>query len=168
MLDRLSSYFLIISATIFTAVQGFAIVKHVRLHTGRPTPDYIRAIGIMIAIMVIVVSIRSLTRSKASSITKRSISLSHAPGSFAKALHQVSAVSTRHPALTPVLILSLLTIPLGLGALTKPHGWKDFGARDWIGIGVAGMPLVILAVFSMIVGWTSRAKNLQSKRQSDE
>jgi hypothetical protein len=62
MRNRLSSYFLIAAAVIFMAVQGFAIVKHVRLQTWPTTPDYINAAKIVIALIAIVVAIRSLAR----------------------------------------------------------------------------------------------------------
>jgi hypothetical protein len=62
MRNRLSSYFLIAAGAVFMAVQGFAIVKHVRLQTSPTTPDYINAVKIVIALIAIVVAIRSLAR----------------------------------------------------------------------------------------------------------
>lgn len=168
MLDRLISYFVIVAATFFSAVQGFAIIRHVRLQTGQPTPDFIRAIGIMIAIMGIVVCVRSLRHGEGSSITKRSGkrsgSPSHGPQSLADSLRQVSAVSIRRPVLAPIFFIALVTIPVGLVVLSKPHGWKDFGTGDWIGIGVAGMPFVFLAFLSVIASRKSKWADHQGTR----
>jgi hypothetical protein len=60
--NRLPSYFLIAVAVIFMTVQAFAIVKHVRLQNGPTTPDYINAVKIVLAMMAIVVAVRSLMR----------------------------------------------------------------------------------------------------------
>jgi hypothetical protein len=169
MLSRLSSYFLIVAAVIFAAVQGFAIVKHVRLQTWLTTPDYINAIKIVVALMAIIVAIRSLRREKRSSPITELLGVPlRAPRSFADTLRQVTAFSIRHPVLTPLLILSFLIIPVGLRAFEKPHGWSDFGIRDWSLIGIAEMPFTLLAIFSVIVSWRSRAKKRVASRSRSE
>lgn len=158
MLNRLSSYLLIVAAVIFTAVQGFAIVKHVRLQTGMTTPDYINAFKIVVALVAIVVAMRSLARHKNSPSNKPSHSPLRVPRSLSEVLRQVTASSNRHPVLTPILILSFVVIPVGLCALEKPHGWNDFGIRNWSLIGLAEMPFTLLAIFSVIASWKSRSK----------
>jgi hypothetical protein len=155
MLNRLTSYFVIVAAIIFTAVQCLAIVKHVRVQTGLTTPDYIRAITILIALLGVVVVCRSKKRPP---LTKRQPSPLGAPRSFGDAVRQVSVSSLRHPVLTPLLILSFMIVPVGLCALAKPRGWNDFGIRDWSLIGVAEIPFILVAIFSVIVGWRARAK----------
>lgn len=164
MLNRLTSYFVIVAVIIFTAVQGFAIAKHVRAQTELATPDYIRAITILIAFLGVVVVLRSLAPNKKSSLTRQSLSPLRASMSFGDAVRQVSISSIRHPALTPLLILSFMIIPVGLCAIEKPHGWNDFGTHDWILIGIAEVPFTLLAIFSLIVSWTSRDK----KRAKDQ
>jgi hypothetical protein len=62
MRNRLSSYFLIAAAVIFTAVQGFAIIKHVRLETRLTAPDYINSAKIIIALLAVIVGVRTLAR----------------------------------------------------------------------------------------------------------
>jgi hypothetical protein len=168
MLNRLTSYFVIVAVIIFTAVQGFAIAKHVRVQTGLTTPDYIRVITILIALLGVVVVLRSLTPNKRSRLTKQIPSPLRAPRSFGDAVRLVSASSIRHPALTPLLIVSFMIIPVGLCAVEKPHGWNDFSTRDWILIGIAEMPFTLLTIFSVIVSWKSIAKKLTSKSQSEQ
>lgn len=158
MLNRLTSYFVIVAVIIFTAVQGLAIVKHVRVQTGLTTPDYIRAITILIALVGLVIVFRSLGPNKTPILAKQPPSPLRGPRSFGDAIRQVSVSSLRRPALTPLLILSFMIVPVGLCALAKPHGWNDFGIRDWSLIGVAEIPLMLLAIFSVIVGWRARAK----------
>lgn len=156
---RFSGYFLIVLAVIFTAVQGFAIFKHVRLQATPTTPDYLNGTKIVIALAAIVVTVRSLARDKSSEVTKLPGPPLRASSSLADRLGQIRASSIRHPVVTPVLILSFLIIPVGLCALGKRHGWNDIGIRDWIVVGVAEVPFIALAVFSMVASWKQRTNN---------
>ncbi len=157
LIRRFSSYFLIVSAVIFMAVQGFAIVKHVQLQTWLTTPDYINVTKLVIALFAIVITVRSLGRDKISQVTE--LPGPRASSSLADTLGQIRAISIRHPVVTPVLILSFLIIPVSLCALRKPHGWNDFGIRDWIVVGLAEVPIIALAVFSVVV--SSETENQQ-------
>jgi hypothetical protein len=151
MLDRLSSYFLIVAASIFAAVQGFAIVKHVRLHGGLTTPDYLGGINIVVALVAIAIAIRLLARDRSLPNVEQARSRLDAPGSFQDLLQQFTTFSVRRPVLMPLVILSFLVIPLALRAFGKLHGWNDFDFRDWILIGIAETPIAILAIVSVIV-----------------
>jgi hypothetical protein len=159
LISRLSSYFLIVSAVIFIAVQGFAIVKHVQLQTRMTTPDYINVAKLVIALSAIVITIRSLGRDKGAQVTKLPDPPLRASSSLAATLGQIRAISIRHPVLTPILILSFLIIPVGLCALGKRHGWNDFGIRDWIVVGLAEVPIIALAIFSVVVSWKQTNNN---------
>ncbi len=106
MRNRASSYFLIVVAGIFSVVQCSAIVEHVRLQDRLTTPDYLNAIKIALALVAIVIAIRSLRRDKSSTSAKPPRSPLSAPRSFAEALTQVTASSIRHPVLTPLLLTS--------------------------------------------------------------
>ena len=64
--NRLSSYFLIAVAVIFMTLQGLAIVRHVRLQNGPTTPDYLNAVKIVLAMIAIVIAVRSLVRDQKS------------------------------------------------------------------------------------------------------
>lgn len=139
------------------AVQGFAIVKHVQLQTWLTTPDYINVTKLVIALFAIVITVRSLGRDKISQVTE--LPGPRASSSLADTLGQIRAISIRHPVVTPVLILSFLIIPVGLCAFRKPHGWNDFGIRDWIVVGLAEVPIIALAVFSVVVSWKQRTNN---------
>jgi hypothetical protein len=158
MRNRLTSYFVIVAVIIFTATQGYAIVKHVRVKNGLMTLDYIRAIIILIAFLGVFVVSRSLTPNKRPLVTKQSPLPLRQPRSFGDAVRQVSEFSIRRPALTPILLFSFMIIPVALLAFEKPHGWEDFGVHDWILIGIAEVPFMLLAMFSLIVSWTSRDK----------
>jgi len=159
MRNRLTSYFVIVAVIIFTAAQGYAIVKHVRVKNGLITPDYIRAISVFIAFLGVFVVLRSLAPNKRPPVTKKFPLPLRPPRSFGDAVRQVSEFSVRRPAMTPILLLSFMIVPVALLAFEKPHGWNDFGVHDWILIGIAEVPLVLLAIFSLIVSWTSRDKD---------
>jgi hypothetical protein len=78
---------------------------------------------------------------------------------LADTLDQIRAISIRHRVVTPVSILSFLIIPVGLCALGKRHGWNDFGIRDWIVVGLAEVPIIALAIFSVVVSWKQTKNN---------
>lgn len=156
MRNRLTSYFVSFAVIIFMAVQGFAIVKHVRVQSGLTTPDYIRILTILMTLLGAVIVLRSLAPNKRSPRSKQSPSALLPPRSFRDALRLISVFCVRHPALTPLLILLFMIIPIGLCAAERPHGWNGFGTRDWILIGIAEVPFMLLAILSLIAGWTSR------------
>jgi len=64
MWQRLPPYLMIIAACIFSAVQGFAIVKHLRVDSSATAIDYIDSFKILLALLAIVVAVRSLRRQK--------------------------------------------------------------------------------------------------------
>jgi hypothetical protein len=47
-------------------LQGLAIVRHVRLQNGPTTPDYLNAVKIVLAMIAIVIAVRSLVRDQKS------------------------------------------------------------------------------------------------------
>jgi hypothetical protein len=101
----------------------------------------------MIALIAIGITIRSLGLDKSSQSTKLPGPPLRASSSLADTLGQIRAISIRSP------------VAVGLCALGERHGWNDFGIRDWIVVGLAEVPIIALAIFSMVVSWKQRTNN---------
>jgi hypothetical protein len=104
LISRLSSYFLIVSAGIFIAVQGFAIVKHVQLQTRLTTPDYINVAKLVIALSAIVITIRALGRDKSSQVTRSAVARVELVGRYARSdQSNLNSSSCGHSRFDPVI-----------------------------------------------------------------
>ncbi|HEY2530962.1 MAG TPA: hypothetical protein VGJ20_24025 [Xanthobacteraceae bacterium] len=142
--------------TALIAVEGFAIFKHLRLQGLLSAADWFRALTMVLALFGIMAVYTSHTRKKNAPTKDAAHIASRAPRSISDSLSFVRYLGNRRPLLTRLLILAFFAIPVGLYAMTKPHGWNDFTVRDWITIAIAELPFFIIAIFLAVATWTDR------------
>ena len=156
MLRRLLNVLLLLTAIVFVFAMVSSYVQKVRLNIARTHADYVHLVMALVAVVAGVLAIREMLRERrirrVKSSSEKTPAMPHEKSFSETIVSTATAVRAgfaRRPWVMTSVSILILAIPLALRSMATRRGWNEFTDIDWIIIGAAEAPMLLVAAVAV-------------------
>jgi hypothetical protein len=143
---------LLLTAILFVFVMVSSYVPKVGLDIARTEADYLHLAMALLMVLAGALAIREMLRDRrirrVNSSSEKTVAMPHErsfPEAIVSAATAVRTGFARRPLVMTLVSILILATPLALRAMATRRNWNEFTDIDWIIIGVAEAPMLLIA-----------------------
>jgi divalent metal cation (Fe/Co/Zn/Cd) transporter len=156
---------LLVTAILFVFVMVSQYVQKVRLNIARTESDYFHLVMALLMALAGVLAIRGMLRERrirrVKSSSEKTTAMPHErsfPETVVSAATLVRVGFARRPWVMTLVSILILSIPIALWAMATRRNWNEFTHIDWILVGVAEVPMFLVAAVAVFARGKSRSQ----------